>query len=127
MKVFGPASISHIGTDLGKTFKGGSYQFTSIRKRKAGPFPTYESIVVGGNGTIKMFEIDHTLVITNTLEYRTYGQLIFTLKDLVITIHKAKLYLPEKLDFGTNVQTSFDLDFVFAPDEFGQLITLSHP
>lgn len=127
MKVFGPVSITHSGVDLGKTYKGGSYQFTSIRKRKAGPTPTFDSIVVGGNGAIKLFEIAQGIVISDNLVFKEYGPLVFTSPDIVITIHNAKIFLPEKLEFGTSILTTFDLDFVFSADSQGRLVTLTNP
>ena len=125
MKVFGPAIILHNGVNLGKTHKGGSYNITSITKRKAGPIPEYDSIVVGGNGTIRMFELASQIVITETMLYRDWGTLILTMPFLTLTFHKAKIFYPSKLELGTNAQASLDLDFQFVPAADGKVVTLT--
>lgn len=125
IQLFGPATITHDGTDIGKTNGGGS--ITILEQTYEPISNTYERIYkpYGIEGQINLFQLTQTLTISSDMDLYSYGEIIISLTYGTITLFNSKLVLPSDLSFGTFDQNSFTLRIVGGKDSSGNLIKFS--
>lgn len=123
---FGPATITHGGTNIGKTSGGFSLQINSLSTTPLRNFQNAKKIPISAAGIIRKFETDGAITITNSLDFRDFGVLIFTLTSGgVITLHNAKLFFADSLESGMLVHRPFELQIYALHDSNGKLITIA--
>lgn len=121
---FGPAIIKHDSTDIGKTYNGGSI---NLLKHVSEPISTTYTIkerLYGVQGEIRLFSFDTSLTITDTTLY-SYGEIEIILQKGKITLHRAKILIPDSISFGTNSQQAFTLRLTGGKDTDDKIITFN--
>jgi len=125
LNLFGPATITHDGTDIGKTNGGGSI---SILEQTYEPLKeTYDKVhkPYGLEGEINLFQLTQSITIASDLILYNFGEVIISLTYGTLTLYSAKLLLPQSLSFGTFDQNTFTLRIVGGKDSSGNLINFS--
>lgn len=125
IRLFGPATITHDGTDIGKTSGGIELSFlkhTIVPIRN--DFYKVEEKVYGVEGSISKFKLSSAITISGDNVLYDYGELIFTLPDATITLYKAKLALGDSLSFGQNQQEVFPVKIFGGENTSGNVITI---
>jgi hypothetical protein len=122
--IFGPSTIKHGTTAIGKTSGGGSLTFLVEKENIIGE--TYDESIIpyAIEGTINKFEF-HAKTITSDLILYNYGILTITNPSYTITLHNAKIFFPTALTFGTNTLTTFSVNILGTPDSAGKIITIT--
>ena len=125
INLFGPATITHDGTDIGKTNGGGS---VTILEQSYEPLKdTYDRVhkPYGLEGQINLFQLTQSVTISSDLTLYGFGEVVISLTYGTLTLYSAKLLLPESLSFGTFDQNPFTLRIIGGKDSSGNLINFS--
>lgn len=125
LKLFGPATVTHGGTDLGKTTGGGS--ITILEKSYEPLSSSYEVVTTpyGVEGQLNKFQFSQSLTISSSMELYSYGQIVITLKEGTITLYHAKIILPKSMSFGEFSQEPFTVRIQGGVDASGNLIKIN--
>ena len=122
---FGPATITLDGTSLGKTAGGFSLQLVYLTTKPLRNFQNEKKIAIGVTGTISKYEVTQRIDITDSLDFTNYGVLTFTLLNGgIITLYKAKLFLPENIQSGMFTHKPFEVSIKAVRDSNGKLMTI---
>ena len=125
IQLFGPATITHDGTDIGKTNGGGS--ITILEQTYEPLSTTYERVhkPYGIEGQINLFQLTQTLTISSDMNLYSCGEVTISLTYGTVTLFNSKLVLPSDLSFGTFDQNPFTLRIIGGKDTSGNLIKFS--
>ena len=124
---FGAATIKWNGSDLGKTFEGGSLSpnLQVIEDVDIEGNLFYQEILNGGKGEINFYEWNDSISLSNDTTLEDWGTLEIVMPKMTITIWEAKLFIDlDSLGFGTNNQKGFKVKFVFRKDSQDRVIDL---
>lgn len=123
--IYGPATIKHNGTDIGKTNGGGSFSLLTQTYEPIASTYKLEEVVYGIEGQINLFKLTQSVTISSSSNFYDYGEILIELPEGSITLHNAKLMLPNSLSFGQNSQEPFTLRITGGEDSSGNIITIS--
>lgn len=124
-RLFGPATVTHDGTNIGKTSGGGSVEILKHETEVIDTFYRVDEKPYGIAGSLNLFQLDQSITITNSVNLYAYGQIVITLDYGTITLYKAKLNLPDTIPWGTFSLEPFTLKIIGGKDSSGNLIDFS--
>lgn len=125
INLVGPATISHDGTDIGKTSGGGS--LTILEQTAEILSDTYERKVVpyAIEGRINRFELNQSITISDSMELCSRGEVVIDLSEGQIKLFSARLLLPSDMAFGTLEHNPFTLRIEGGKDSSGDLFKIN--
>jgi hypothetical protein len=121
----GPATITHGGSDLGKTYGGGTLRL--LHKDKAEVSNDYDPtpVVYGGEGTFRFYKWSG-VTIGSDLELYAFGEVVITTTNATITLYKCKILLNlDNMTLGTNEQQPINVRLIFTPNDSGNIINIA--
>lgn len=125
MFIFGPATVTHGGTDLGDTFGGGSITFQTEYRQSITSDYDPEPVVYGGEGSFNFFKWSGVTIGSSLLLY-DWGEVKITTNNCTITLYKCRIYLSEEtINIGTNEQQPIKVKLTFTADSDDNLITMN--
>lgn len=123
MFLFGPATVTLDGVNLGDTIGGGSISFNYVEWHPIGSLP--QKAITGGNGKVNFYHWTNSITVTGTSGTELdSGELIFSGNNFTLTLYDASLRLPDNLSIGTFDQQPFTATFVFGPDSSENIIKM---
>lgn len=122
---FGPATIKHDSTEIGRTHGGGTLNFLTQQTKPIANFHKVEEFVYGVEGEINLFQHDGEKEISSDMTLYDYGVIEFLLGEGKITLYNAKIFLPDSLSIGTNSQEPFTVRISGGEDSDGKIFKLN--
>lgn len=124
MLKFGPCTVTHNGTNLGKTHGGFSLKLNTVERHNVGSMHP-EFLVNSGQGKINMYQWESSIIIGDSTALLGFGEVILDgTPAYKVTLFDCKLMLNEDLDGGTNEQKAFVANLFFQKDSNGKLMKL---
>lgn len=128
-QLFGPVTITHGGSDQGKSKGGVEVRLLSVKREPVGDSYDVEEVVYGADGVVHSYEHGSSQIVyghsANPQDLTSYGELIFDGDYMKLTLHSAKLSLPNNYKFGTFQYNALDLRIVARKDANNKVYTLS--
>jgi hypothetical protein len=103
---FGPVTVAHNGTSLGKTFGGGSLDLLYETQNNVTSYGIERTdLVTGVTGTLSFFQWNSDIIISDDTDLLAYNNVVLTGRNIIITLPRCKIMLsPEIGEIGTNTQ-----------------------
>jgi len=125
LNLIGPATITHDGTNIGRTSGGGSLTILEQTDNQLSDTYEVEHIPYGVEGTINLFTLNQSITITSSLELYGFGQIEITLPEGSILLYRCKILLPQSLSFGQLSQSPITIRLQGGKDSSGNLIKIN--
>jgi hypothetical protein len=120
MLLFGPATITIGGVDLGDTHGGVSVSFDLIDTKDL----TEDNVIcVGGSGSVSLYRFNGKTVTQSDTEVGN-GEMVFSSVNYTLTLYNAKVFVPNSLSLGTFNQQPVSLTFKFRPNTSGNVFKM---
>lgn len=120
MFLFGPATVTVDGVNLGDTYGGVSVALETKITYPLGGLPN--KILTGASGTINLYKISAKTLGSDP--QLNSGELIFEGSDYKITFYNAAIFIGDDFSTGTFDQQAVPLNFVAREDSSGNILKL---
>lgn len=125
LNLIGPATITHNGTNIGRTSGGGTLSILEKSYNPVGESFEEKTIPYGVEGVINLFTLNQSLTISSSMDLYSYGEIVITLPEGSITLYHAKIKLPESLDYGSLSHNPVTVRITGGTDTSGNLIKIN--
>ena len=124
---FGAATILFNGSDLGKTYEGGSITPTlqTIEDLDLDGNTLFQETIVGGKGEINFYEWSNSISLSESTALNDWGILEINMDNFHMKFWEARLFINlDGVNFGTYQQKGFKVKFVFRKDNSGKVLDI---
>ena len=121
MLLFGPATVTVDGTDLGDTYGGVSVTLEKVNTNEIG---NDRFFLTGATGQVNLYQLTSAVTLTQSDILLWEGELVFSGESYTLTFYNAKLFFGDSFSTGTFNQQAVPVSFIARPNASGNVLKL---